>query len=175
MSKNKKTLQDIISNYQHIEMQLIESGGEINEVLESLLSINKSELNDKLDGYEKFIRYLKGQLNYLKNMEDLYVKRRRILESSIQKCRQSMVDALTITGKTKIKTKEFNYSVGKTEKWEVDTALLNDDIKDNLIKQGCGENIFKVNLSKFKNKYKNDNEKIPEWINISENKFIRVS
>ncbi len=175
MSKNKKTLHDIISNYQQIEMQLIESGGEINEVLESLLSINESELNDKLDGYEKFTRYLKGQIDYLKSMESLYVKRRKILENSIQKCRQSMVSALTVTGKNKIRTKEFNFSIGKTEKWEVEIEQLSDEIKNNLIKEDCAENIFKLNLSKFKNKYKNDTENIPDWINVSENLFIRVS
>ena len=105
----------------------------------------------------------------------LYVKRRKILENSIQKCRQSMVSALTVTGKNKIRTKEFNFSIGKTEKWEVEIEQLSDEIKNNLIKEDCAENIFKLNLSKFKNKYKNDTENIPDWINVSENLFIRVS
>ena len=107
MTKINKSLQDILTNYQEIEMQLVESQGEINEELESLLSINESELSDKLDGYQKFIRYLRGQIEYLTEMEDLYSKRRKILENSIKKCKGSMVSALSITGKNKIRTKEF--------------------------------------------------------------------
>ena len=38
-----------------------------------------------------------------------------------------MVNALSITGKKNIKTKEFNFSVGKSQKWEIDTLLINDD------------------------------------------------
>ena len=114
-------------------------------------------------------------MNYLKGMEDLYVKRRRILENSVQKCRQSMVNALAVTGKKNIKTKEFSFTVGRTERWEVNPDLLSEDIKNVLIEEGCAENTFKLNLNKFKIKYKQEGEEVPEWININENLFIRVS
>ena len=174
MDKKNKSLQDIIASYQEIEMKLIESEGELSKELENLLSINDSELGDKLDGYEKFTRYLKGQINYLKSMEEMYVKRRRILDNSIKRCKESMAAALTITGKNKIKTNEFNFSLGKSEKWEIDTPLINDEDKLNMIDDGIAENVFKIHLSELKSKYKND-ENIPDWININEKLFVRVS
>ena len=174
MDKKNKTLQDIINNYQEIEMRLIEAEGEIDDQLDSLLAVNELELSEKLDGYEKFIRYLKGQIVYLKTMEDLYIKRRRILDNSIKKCRQSMLNAMSVTGKSKIKTKEFSFTVGKTEKWNVDSDRIDNEIKEKLINDGCGENVFKVNLNELKNKYKNKNEEMPDWVNINESLFIRV-
>ena len=174
MDKKNKSLQDIITNYQDIEMKLIESNGEISEGLEELLSINESELGEKLDGYEKFTRYLKGQIDYLKKMEEMYTKRRKILDNSIKKCKESMAAALTVTGKNNIKTREFNFALGKSQKWEVDQLLLNDEDKLKLIKDGLAENVFKLHLSEMKSLYKN-NENIPDWVNINEKLFVRVS
>ena len=174
MDKKNKTLQDIIASYQDIEMKLIESEGEIDENIEKILLINESELSDKLDGYEKFTRYLKGQIEYLKNMEDLYSKRRKILDSSIKKCKEAMAAALTITGKNKIKTKEFNFSLGKSYKWDIDTPSINEDDKIDLINNGIAENIFKIHMKELKELYK-DSDKAPDWININEKLFIRVS
>ena len=173
MSENNKTLNDILKNYQEIEMKLVESDGEVDESLETLLLLNESELSNKLNGYEKFTRYLKGQVEYLHNMEEHYNKRKKILENSIKRCRDSMLIALTSTDKENIKTKEFNFSIGKTEKWTVDNTILTDDNKKQLINNGHAENLFKVNLNKIKRSYK-DKEK-PDWINIQENSFIRVS
>ena len=174
MDKKNKSLQDIIANYQDIEMKLIESEGEVSQELEKLLSINESELGDKLDGYEKFTRYLKGQVDYLKKMEEMYVKRRKILDNSIKRCKESMTAALTVTGNSNIKTKEFNFSVGKSQKWEIDTLLINDNDKMKLIKDGLAENVFKIHLNELKTQCKN-NENIPDWININEKLFVRVS
>ena len=173
MSGNK-TLHDILKTYQEIEMKIVDSEGEVNETIEELLLLNSTELNDKLDGYEKFSRYLKSQVEYLKGMENHYNKRRKVLEKSIRKCKDSMLEAMILVGEEKLKTKEFNFSIGKSEKWEVDEVLLTNDAKDKLISDGLAENSFKVNLSEVKSNYKNEND-VPEWINIIESNFIRVS
>jgi len=175
VSENNKTLHDILRNYQEIEMQLVESQGEISEDLENLLSINESELSDKLDGYEKFSRYLKSQIEYLKDMEEHYYKRRKILENSIKRCKESMLAALTTTNQKKIKTKEFNFSLSKSEKWDIDTSNLSDQDKNNLLEDGFAENLFKVHINQIKNAYKNKKDNIPDWVNIEENLYIRVT
>ena len=78
MSNEKKTLNSILEDYQSIEMKIIDNEGEINENIEKLLDINESEIKDKLDGYEGFVKYLQGQIEYLKNMENHYNKRRKV-------------------------------------------------------------------------------------------------
>ena len=95
-------------------MKIIDSEGEVSETMEELLLLNSVELNDKLDGYEKFSRYLKGQVEYLKGMENHYNKRRKVLEKSVKKCKDSMLEAMMLIGEEKLKTKEFNFSVGKS-------------------------------------------------------------
>ena len=79
--KDKKSLNQILEDYQKIENILITNDGVIDESLEKLLSINESELENKLDGYEHFVRYLKSKIDYLKSMEDHYNKRRKTLEN----------------------------------------------------------------------------------------------
>ena len=170
----KKTLNDILLNYQSIEVELIENNGEITENIEKELLLNESDLEEKMDGYEKFTRYLKGQIEYLKNMEEMYSKRRKILDNSIKKCKEAMAAALTITGKNKIKTKEFNFSLGKSYKWDIDTLSINEDDKIDLINNGIAENIFKIHMKELKELYK-DSDKAPDWVNINEKLFIRVS
>jgi len=174
VDKKNKTLQDILSNYQEIEMKLIEADGEIDDKLDYLLSINELELSEKLEGYEKFVRYIKGQIVYLKSMEELYFKRRRILENSVKKCKKSMLNAMSLTGNKRIKTKEFSFTLGKTEQWDIDTNQIKDSSKQKLIDEGCADNIFKINLNQLKLKYKESDEKIPDWVSINENLFIRV-
>ena len=97
MDKDKKSLNDILQSYQSLEMMIIENEGEVDHDIEGMLQINEAELKDKLDGYQGFVKYLEGQINYLKLMEAHYLRRRRILEKQVQKCRDSMVRAFSIT------------------------------------------------------------------------------
>ena len=77
MSKSAKTLNDILKNFQDVEIKLIEEEGEISPDVEKMIAQNDLSLADKLDGYEKFARYLKGQIQYLKSAEEDYMSRRK--------------------------------------------------------------------------------------------------
>ena len=172
MSDSKLTLNDIIKKFQNIELKLIDDDGELSDDIEKMIVENDSKLSDKLDGYENFSRYLRSQIDYLKSVEEHYVKRRKVLENSIKILKDRMLNAMLITGKDKIKTVEYNFSIGESEKWELDIELLNDMDKNKLIENGLAENVFKANINEIKNKYKNN--KLPDWVNIDKNKFLRV-
>lgn len=171
MSNN--SLNDILSNYQSLELELIENGGELTEDLEKKICINSDELSDKMDGYEKFIRYLKNQSEYLQKMEQHYNKRRRVIENSIKRCKNSMINALKLTGKEKLKTNEFNFSISVSKRWKINESNLDDKLKLLLVSKGLAEQSFKPMLAEIKNEYKNKD--LPEWIEIIENDYIRVS
>ena len=171
---NKKTLHDIIGDYQNIESRIIENDGELDSSLEELLKLNNVELKDKLDGYEKFTRYLMNQVEFLKDMESHYSKRRKILEKLVKRNRDSMLNALKITGDKSIKTKEFNFNIIKTERWTVNDDALNEDIKNSLISEGLAEELFKPSISKIKDKSKEEGA-VPEWIDIEDSEYIKVS
>ena len=173
MENKKRSLHDIINDYQNLETKIIENNGEISDDLEQLLSDNNKDLINKLDNYEKFIRYLNNQADYLKNMELHYMKRRKVLEKSIIKLKDTLLNAIKITGETSIKTSEFNFAICKSEKWVVRHDILDNDIKSELINNGLAEEVFKPFLNQIKAEYKNNDSK-PDWIEIEENEYIKV-
>ena len=173
LMNDKKTLNDILEDYQKIENELINNDGVISEELESILNVHQAELGEKLDGYEHFVRYLKTKIDYLKTMEEHYSKRRKTLENSITRCKDSMVNALLMTGNKKVKTDDFNFSLRKSKKWCINTDVLDEEIKNNLINKGLAENMFKIKLANLKNEF-SESEDIPDWIKIEESDFIKV-
>ena len=176
MKKNTKTLNDILDDYQNIEMKIIENDGEIDNLIEDSLEINKSELEDKLDGYEGFIKYLEGQISYLKEMEAHYLRRRKVLEKSIKRCKSSMVRALSLTDLNKIKTPNYNFSLCESESWNADMEDISEDEKNRLVRDGFAENIFKLSMTTIKSHYKNSpDSQLPEWIKVNRKSYIRVS
>ena len=176
MKKNTKTLNQILDDYQSIEIKIIDNDGEIDNLIEDLLEINESELKDKLDGYEGFVKYLEGQVSYLKEMEAHYLKRRKVLEKSIKKCKNSMVRALSLTDVNKVKTLNYNFSLCESESWDADIEEIDQNEKNELIKEGLAENIFKLSMSNIKSYYKSSpNANVPKWIKISKNPYIRIS
>ena len=56
MKKDNKSLNTILESYQSLEMQIVENDGAIDNDIEQLLDINESDLKDKLDGYQGFIK-----------------------------------------------------------------------------------------------------------------------
>jgi len=173
--KNKRTLNEILADYQKIENDLINNNGELTEDIESVLNVNELQLGEKLNGYEHFVRYLKSKIDYLKSMEEHYSKRRKSLENSILRCKASMTNALVITNTTKVKTEDFNFTLGESKKWSINIDLLDQDKKLILIDQGLAENIFKPKLKDIKTHFSElKTEDIPEWVNIELSDYIKV-
>ena len=169
----KTTLNDILGNYQNLEMELIENEGELTKDIEKKLFVNNLEISDKMNGYERFTRYLKHQTEYLKSMEEHYCNRRKVIENAILKCKHSMINAMKITGNANLKTDEFNFTISKSKKWVLKETKINQDIKDMLISKGLAENNFKLHINEIKTKYKN--KELPDWVEIIENEFLRVN
>ena len=157
-------------------MQIVENDGVIDKDIEQLLEINESDLKDKLDGYQGFVKYLEGQVNYLKTMEAHYLKRRKVLEKSIQRCKNSMLGAFSVTDKKKIKTSNYNFSLCHSESWTVNLDNIDNDSKNALIDKGLAESILKLSMNAIKVEYKTNSESDrPEWIDVKKNSYIRVS
>ena len=175
MKNDKKSLNEILDIYQDLESKIIESDGAVNDEMENLLNVNELDLKNKLDGYQGFIKYLEGQISYLKSMESHFAKRRKTLENSILRCRKSMTEALLITNRGKVKTNDFNFSIGKSDKWTVDSENIDEKDRQELLSLEFAENIFKINISKLKAHYKEESEiEKPDWINIDQTEFIKV-
>ncbi len=176
MEKEKKSLNQILESYQKIEAKIIDNEGEVDDQIEKMLEINEAELKDKLDGYQGFVKYLEGQIDYLKTMESHYLKRRKTLENSVKKCKDSMVKSLSLIDVKKIKTSNYNFSLCNKESWSVDLEVIDDSLKNQLVLDGLAQNVFKVSISDIKIKYKDMVESDrPDWIEIKKGDYIRVS
>ena len=176
LEENKKSLNQILESYQSIEMMLVDNDGIISEDIEKLLDVNQSDLKNKLDSYQGFTKYLEGQISYLKVMESHYAKRRKVLENSMQRCKDSMVHALSVVDNGKVKTSNYNFSLCESESWSVDGSKIDDSLKASLLKKGLAENIFKISMNEIKKEYKNvaENDR-PRWVQIKKKKYIRSS
>ena len=174
MENNKTSLNSILEKFHQLEEEIINNDGEIDERLELMLENNSDNLKHKFDNYEKFIRYLNGQIDYLKSMEAHYSKRRKVVENSVSRCKNNLVNALKSTGNKSIRTADFNFTLCKSEKWSVNLEFLNEDSRKELLEKGLAEEVFKPLVSKIKVQFKDEDSK-PEWIDIEESDYIKVS
>ena len=55
MENKKRSLHEIINDYQNLEKKIIDNNGEISDDLEQLLSDNNEDLKNKLDNYHPFL------------------------------------------------------------------------------------------------------------------------
>lgn len=168
----KQTLNDIMKDFHDIEEMLIESGGELTPEIEELLDQNADDLDSKLDGYASFIEYLKGQAQYLKNVEDQFKDHRQIVENTVKRMRDRVLHALKATGKEKHKTALHSYWVKMTDSWNVEADRLGQEDKAGLVESGLAEFVFKPSITGLKNAYKG--KPIPSWIEVTINESIQI-
>ena len=174
--EGKKTLSELMQIYVEIENEIIDNGGEVTDEIEDKLASAESDVEEKVDNYEHFIRHLKGQIEYLKNQEKHYQTRRRTMENTIQKLRERLIYMLDYYKMPKLKTSTFNFKLGESHSWQIDSDKIDVAERERMIKNGYAEEVFKPHLSVIKadNKYTPE-EELPEYIVITTKKTIRVS
>lgn len=165
----KKTLNDIMRDWQTVEDMLIDSGGEFTPEIEEEMEITQAEFEDKLDNYAGFISYLKSQIEFLKKEEDRYKTRRKTLENSILKCKDNIVFAMGYKHIEKLKTPKYSFSIRTTESWQVDEMLVEDEKQ--LLETGDADYKLKFNIKELKEKYQNNP---PKWVKVIRKESINI-
>ena len=160
-------LNDLIAEFHEIEDLIIDGGGEITPEIEMLLNSNSEAFNDKLDKYENLKRYLKGQIEYLKQQESHYKNRRNSLTNTIKWLSSNQCASLIETGKGKVKTDEYNYSIRRTESVVLDEINISSDWDRQLIENDCAESVMKYNKTEIKKHFKDETE-LPNWLKFEE-------
>ena len=106
------TLYELTGQWQ----QLLEwaEGGEVDEqTLTDTLESLEGEIEDKADGYAKVLQQLKADSEAIKAEVDRLTERKRTIESRILRLKESLMTAMQTTGKTKIQTQLFRFSIVK--------------------------------------------------------------
>jgi len=117
----------IQQDYLSITNELIENGGELSPELETALTINKSELQQKAVAYIYVVKSLESDISTI----DEEIKRLQALKSSrsktIDKLKETVKNAMNLFGVEEIKTATLKINFRKSESVEVDDSIISDD------------------------------------------------
>jgi hypothetical protein len=124
----KTSLYQIEQNYLNLVESLIENGGELTPELETELSINKEQLQNKGVCYGFIVKELEGNIDLI----DLEIKRLQALKkplvNSIDRLKNNLSQAMQMFDVTELKTPLLKINFRKSESIEVtDIDLLDTD------------------------------------------------
>jgi hypothetical protein len=124
----KTSLYQIEQTYLNLVESLIENGGELTPELETELSINKEQLQNKGVCYGFIVKELEGNVDLI----DLEIKRLQALKkplvNSIDRLKNNLSQAMQMFDVTELKTPLLKINFRKSESVEIeDIALLDAD------------------------------------------------
>ncbi|MGA4519624.1 siphovirus Gp157 family protein [Solibacillus silvestris] len=102
---------EITDKYKFIQ-QLIEDGAPEEAFVEALNAID-GELAEKLENYASVMKNIESDIAGIKAEEGRLAERRKAMESSIKRMKESMQFAMVNAGQTKLKGEKFNFTVQK--------------------------------------------------------------
>lgn len=108
------SLYDLVSQSQILEQKLIETGGELTPELDSMLEINKENLETKVDQYYFTIERLKNLSKEWDEKADKYRQIARGLSNLEDTIKIRLKDAMSVLGVTEICGKDIKYKLVKT-------------------------------------------------------------
>lgn len=92
---------------------MLESGEEDPQTVKDTLESVEYDLEEKADNYAKIVRNFESQIETLKAEERRLKDRRQVCENAIKRLKDDLQAAMMQTGKRKIKTDLFSFTVAK--------------------------------------------------------------
>lgn len=106
------TLYELTGQYREL-LEMAESEELDKQLLEDTFAALEGEIEIKADGYAKVIRELEGKAELLKSEIDRLSNRKSAIENNIKAMKETLQNAMYITGKTKFKTNLFSFNIQK--------------------------------------------------------------
>ncbi len=106
------TIYEITNDYLQL-MQMMEDPEMDPQTLADTMEGIEGELEVKAENCGKVLRNLEGNIEALKSEEERFKKRRQALENNAKRLKLALQGAMEVTGKTKIKTDLFSFSIRK--------------------------------------------------------------
>ena len=104
------TLYDLTAEYMALQ-DALESGDE--DTVSALLADTDQAIEEKAEGYAKVIRNFESDIEGLKAEQKRLRDKQTVLENAIQRMKDTLKQAMTVTGKTKFKTNLFSFAIQK--------------------------------------------------------------
>lgn len=104
------TLYELTGQYQQL-LDMIQNDEFDEWTLKDTLEGLDGEVEAKADGYAKVIKELEGNVDTLKNEIDRLSRKKSSYENNIKIMKESLENAMKVTGKTKFKTNLFSFNI----------------------------------------------------------------
>lgn len=106
------TLYELTGQFKQL-LQMIEDGDyECQDIADTFEAID-GEIEYKADGYAKVIKEIEGNVATIKAEIDRLSNKKDVLENTIKTMKQTLENAMKVTGKTKFKTDLFSFNIQK--------------------------------------------------------------
>lgn len=129
MSESKSLPQLIFESHQMIG-QLIESGGEIDEQMETMMTEVQNQLAEKVDNYALFLDRLKAEVAFYKEREKELQKVRKGLEKLDEALKTNIKLGLQKLQKRELEGENYRFKMSDSQpRLIIDESQLPDDFK----------------------------------------------
>lgn len=115
------TLYEMEARYKDF-LDLCEEGELSEEAMQDMRDFLLEGVGDKLEGYGKFLRQLQADREALKQEKMRIAAKETSLDRNIDAVRDVILDAMVLTGQTKVKTPLFTFSATTRMKTVVDVS-----------------------------------------------------
>ena len=139
----------------------IKSVKSIQKVTKAMKMVAAAKLRKAQESAEKGRPFSEKMNNIILNLSNLISDK------------ESASKFLVVTGKDKIKTSDFNFHLGSSEKWSIDFDKISKEELKELVENNLAETSIKPKMNEIKLNYK-DKDDVPAWLNITESKHIKV-
>lgn len=104
-------LYELTSEQLYINQLLEENGGELTEELVSLMEVNETNFNDKIEGYCKAIKIMESNLTGVESEIERLQKMKKTYKNSIDRMKETMKNSFVVLGKEKVTLGNFKVSL----------------------------------------------------------------
>jgi hypothetical protein len=106
-----KSLIQITNEFLELDRLLIESGGELNEEIETALALNQKDLQVKVDKYKLYMDHLKQRAEYFKDLEAEARDARKVFENSSDKLKDRIKYMMNLLNVNEIDGETFRFKL----------------------------------------------------------------
>lgn len=117
------TLYELTGNYKTV-LEMAQDPEIDIQAIKDTLEMIQGDIEEKADGYAKVIKELDGEADKLTAEIKRLTERKSTIQNSIAYMKQSLTNAMTVTGNTKFRTDLFSFNIQKNP-----PALVVDDEK----------------------------------------------
>lgn len=115
------TLYELTDNYKNL-LEMAQNPDIDEQAIKDTLESMQGDIEEKADGYAKVIKELSAEADKLSAEIKRLTERKNVIQNSIAYMKQSLTNAMVVTGNTKFRTDYFSFNIQKNP-----PALIVDD------------------------------------------------